>query len=118
MPNIPYILSVLIFLPSVAAIVLGFIPNEKLKAIRYLSLFASILNFAVSLLVLAKFSNSTFHFQMTEYVEWIPSLGIHYRIGVDGISIWLIVLTTFLSFISTWFSFNVKQRVKNAWSAC
>ncbi|MEQ1936009.1 MAG: NADH-quinone oxidoreductase subunit M, partial [Fimbriimonadaceae bacterium] len=58
------------------------------------------------------FDSNTFHFQMKEFLPWMKGAGIHYRMGVDGISIWLILLTTFLTVISTWFSFYVKDRVK------
>ncbi|MBL8039882.1 MAG: NADH-quinone oxidoreductase subunit M, partial [Chthonomonas sp.] len=56
--------------------------------------------------------SGTYHFQFVEYLPWFPKFGINYRVGVDGISIWLIVLTTFLSVIATWFSFYVGNRVK------
>lgn len=107
----PY-LSILIFLPSIIAILIGFVPAAQEKMIRGMALAGTILTFLVSLGVLAKFNSSTYHFQMSEFAPWIQQLGIHYRLGVDGISIWLLVLTTFLSVICVWFSAYVKQRVK------
>ncbi len=106
------LLSILIFLPALAAIFIGLIPQDKVKVVRMVALGASLLNFAVSLWILTKFNGATFHFQMEENCSWIPSLGISYKLGVDGVSIWLLVLTTFLSFISTWFSFYITKRVK------
>lgn len=106
------IVSLLTFLPLIGALLLLFLPKENVKAIRYAALTATVVTFAVSLFVLSKFNGGTFHFQMTESLPWIERAGIRYQVGIDGISIWLIVLTTFLTVISTWFSFYVDKRVK------
>ena len=106
------IVSLTTFLPLIGAILLAFVPTEKLQAIRYTALFFTIATFAVSLVLYSKFDGSTYQFQMQETATWIPSVGINYRVGVDGISIWLIMLTTFLSIICVWFSFYVDKRVK------
>jgi NADH-quinone oxidoreductase subunit M len=107
------LLSTIVFLPLVGAILLAFLPNSNSKAIKYGALFISVLTFLVSLAMLPKFEIGSFHFQMQDYVPWIDQLGISYRMGVDGISLWLILLTTFLTVISIWFSFYVDKRVKN-----
>lgn len=101
------------FLPLIGAILLMFVPAEQSKAIKYGALVTSIVTFVISLAILGQFKIGTFHFQLTEFVPWIEQLGINYRMGVDGISIWLVVLTTFLSIISIWFSFYVDKRAKN-----
>ncbi|MBX3117960.1 MAG: NADH-quinone oxidoreductase subunit M [Fimbriimonadaceae bacterium] len=106
------IISIVTFLPLLGALLLGFLPKEQLKGIRYVALGASILTFILSLLMYAKFTGGTYHFQMVEFMPWIEKAGIHYRMGVDGISIWLIMLSTFLSIIAIWFSFYVDKRVK------
>ncbi|MBS1718691.1 MAG: NADH-quinone oxidoreductase subunit M [Armatimonadetes bacterium] len=106
------LLTLLTFLPTAGALLLMLVPKEYGKFIKYLALGVSIATLAVSFQVLQGFSSSTYHFQMTEYVPWIPALGISYRMGVDGISIWLVMLTTFLSVISIWFSFYIAQREK------
>lgn len=107
------LLSLVTFLPLIGAIVLMCLPASQTKSIKYGALGFSIATFAVSLLILPKFQIGTFHFQLVEYMPWIKQLGIHYRLGVDGISLWLILLTTFLTVISIWFSFYVDKRVKN-----
>jgi NADH-quinone oxidoreductase subunit M len=63
-------------------------------------------------MVVGKFQSGTYHFQLVEFVPWIDKLGVHYRVGVDGVSLWLVVLSTFLNVISVWFSFYVEKRVK------
>ena len=107
------LLSAITFLPMLGAILLMFAPKEQTKAIKFGALAISVATFAISLLILPSFKIGTFHFQLVEYVPWISQLGIHYRMGVDGISLWLILLTTFLTVISIWFSFYVDKRVKN-----
>jgi NADH-quinone oxidoreductase subunit M len=107
------LLSLVVFFPLVWSFLLMFFPAKADKAIKYFALAGGVITFAISLVLLSKFVGGTYHFQLAEYVPWIPSLGINYRVGVDGISIWLIMLTTFLSLISIWFSFYVKHRLKH-----
>lgn len=106
------LLSLVVFLPLIGAILLAFVPEEFLKELRWGALLTSIATFAVSLGIFSKFNGSTYHFQMVEFISWMPNLGIHYKIGIDGISIWLVMLTTLLSVISIAFSFYVNKRVK------
>lgn len=106
------LLSILLAVPLLGAIGLALIPETYTKALRGAAMVVGIVAFAISLVVLADFQSATFHFQMVEFVPWIDKLGIHYRVGVDGLSIWLVVLTTFLNVIATWFSFYITTRVK------
>ncbi|MCC7435845.1 MAG: NADH-quinone oxidoreductase subunit M [Methanoregulaceae archaeon] len=106
------LLSLTVFLPVIGAALLAFLPDSNLKAIRYGALGTAVATFLASLFVYAKFDSNTYHFQMVEHIPWIERLGISYKMGVDGISIWLLVLTTFLTVISLWFSFYVDKRVK------
>ena len=105
-------LSLVTFLPLIGALLLLLLPRENVKAIRHGALLASTLTFIGSLWIVSGFVSHTYHFQLVEYVPWIDSLGIHYRMGIDGISIWLYLLTTLLSVISIGFSYYVKERVK------
>lgn len=107
------LLSWVVFLPLIGAIILMFVPNTQTKAIKIGGLVATVATFLISLLILKDFRYDTFHFQKVEFMPWISQLGIHYRMGVDGISVWLILLTTLLSVISIWFSFYVDKRVKS-----
>ncbi len=107
------LLSLIIFAPLIGALLLAFIPKERLQVIRWFALGVSIVTFGLSLALLKGFSPHTFHFQHREFVSWIPSVGINYSVGVDGLSIWLVMLTTFLSVISIWFSSYVNVRVRD-----
>ena len=106
------ILSLLTFLPLLGALLLAFVPKDKIVAIRSLALTVSIVTFGISLFLLTKMDISVFRFQAEESIPWMKATGISYHLGADGISIWLIVLTTFLTVISIWFSQYVNERVK------
>ncbi|MBS1706993.1 MAG: NADH-quinone oxidoreductase subunit M [Armatimonadetes bacterium] len=106
------LLSAMTFLPMLGVILLLIWPAEDVKAIRGVTLVTTFITFILSLFVLIRFTGNTYHFQLLEQVPWMPQMGINYKVGVDGISIWLILLTTFLSFISVLFSSYVKTRVK------
>lgn len=106
------IVSLVTFLPLVGALLLMIVPKEFSPTHRYGALVFTVLTFLASLAMLTRFQAGTYHYQLTEFIPWMPQFGIHYRVGVDGISVWLVLLTTFLSIIATWFSFYVKERVK------
>ena len=106
------LLSCITFLPLVGALLMLLIPKEQVKAIKAFSMLVALSTFGVSLTLLPKFQSGTYHFQLVEYVPWIKELGIHYRLGLDGISFWLVLLTTFLMVISIWFSKYVDYRAK------
>lgn len=105
------ILSGIIFLPIIFAIVLAFWP--KTNSIRHLALGLSIIEFIISLGILSQFDVSTPSLQLVEKYEWIHRFGISYFIGVDGISLMLVLLTTFLTPIIILGSWNsIDQKIK------
>jgi len=106
------VLSFLIFLPLIGALILMFVPQGAATAVKRIGLAFTAFTMLVSLYVLSLFQSGTYHFQLVESVPWIPSLGITYKLGVDGISIWLVVLSAFLMVVSAAFSFYIKERVK------
>ena len=112
--NIP-ILSSLIFLPTIGAIFIFFSrsKNEKYNSSKYVALFITIANFFLSLYLWLIFDQSTSDFQFVETREWIPGF-INYKVGVDGISILFIILTTFITPICV-VSVNktIKSRLKD-----
>jgi len=88
------ILSLLIGLPLVGALLVGLFPWEK--ATKVLALLVSFTVFIFSLQLYTRFDLSNAGFQFKETYDLVPNLGIHYAVGIDGISLWLILLTTFL----------------------
>ncbi len=106
------LLSLIVFLPLIGALIMMILPAEQVKAHKGLALIASLATFGASLALIPKFASENFHFQLVEYIPWIKQLGISYHLGLDGISFWLILLTTMLTVIAIWFSFYVDKRVK------
>ena len=101
------LLSLLIFLPVAGALLLLFFPREKAKAIMWVTTVVSGLEFVLSIpLWLEPSFRTSGDFFFRETVDWIPSLGAKYALGVDGIAALLILLTTLLTFISVYSSFT------------
>ena len=95
--NFP-ILSSLILLPSIGALFLLFSKDkdyENTKTIKYVALFTSFVNFLISIYLWYLFDSSTSSFQFIEDKEWLKGF-INYKVGIDGISILFIILTTFI----------------------
>jgi NADH-quinone oxidoreductase subunit M len=105
------ILSIIVFVPLAGAVFVALLDRERLANLRAAALFVSVLDFLLSLpLLYAVYPFVRFDFQ--ERYAWIPSLGIHYHVGVDGVSAVLIVLTTLLTAVSILASFGIQHRVK------
>lgn len=107
------LLSLMIFIPLIGAAILALIPREYASWHRYLALVCSVVTLIASISVWYFFSGNTYHFQFVESIPWIKSWGITYKLGIDGISLWLVLLTTFITVIAIWFSFYVKERTKD-----
>ncbi|MGH7785523.1 MAG: complex I subunit 4 family protein, partial [Candidatus Binatia bacterium] len=91
------ILSLIVFSPLVGALMIGLLPAQPLAIPRRAALSFAIIPFLLSLLMLAAFDPSVGQLQLTEKLAWIPRLGVYYSVGVDGFSLWLILLTTILT---------------------
>src|SRR5262245_38235916 len=79
---------------------------------RWIALIVTVVTFAVSLSIVGAFDPSIAEPQLKEKAPWISTLGASYFVGVDGISIWLVILTTFLMPISVLASWGVTKRVR------
>jgi NADH-quinone oxidoreductase subunit M len=108
------VLSLVVFLPVVGAILIATMRGDQEEAIKRTAFGVSLLTFAASLLLLYGFDYAIDdRFQFMERYAWIPQLGIQYIMGVDGISLGLILLTTLLSALAILSSWNaVERRVK------
>jgi NADH-quinone oxidoreductase subunit M len=104
-------LSVLIFSPLVAVAVLAALRNERAQ--RWWALLFTTAAAAFSLLLLPRFDATTHAFQFTEHKAWISALEINYTLGVDGISLLLVLLTTLIAPLCVLASWNyIQSRVK------
>src|SRR3954470_12428369 len=110
------LLTSLIALPIAGAILLLLVPGEEEQnaaLLRKIALVVSVLVFAETLLMWARFDSSSGDFQFLEQRAWIPAFGINYIVGVDGISLLLLVLTGFLTpiaLLSSWEAVHQKTR--------
>lgn len=94
-----HLLSLLIWLPVVGAIPVLFAGSARPNLARWLSLAVAVLTFVASLFLLPQYDAGTGGLQLTESYLWIASWGVHYGLAVDGISVALIVMTTFVGIL-------------------
>ena len=101
-----HLLSIILFAPLAGMLVLLLIPGSAKTAIKLWANIAAFGCFLVSLPLVSRFDKSVAGYQMVERADWIPSLGVKYLIGVDGISLLLVMLTTVVSFLAVLSSWN------------
>ena len=106
------VLDLTIFLPLLGAVLIGLVPKDNLKLLRLGALAVTFVTFIVSLGILLGFETGVADFQMVTSLEWIPEWGVSYSTGVDGISLWMILLTTFLMPLGVLASWSITKRAK------
>ncbi len=107
------ILTLVVFFPLLAAAVVLFLDNKKSDLIRAVGLAATLITFVLSLHLPVNFIEGLKGYQFEANLPWIPQFNINYHVGIDGISLLLILLTTFLTplvILSSWM--DVKDKVK------
>src|SRR5215470_16675106 len=109
----PGLLSVLIFFPALGALSLLVLKSEDHVYIRRLALTVSVAEFIFSLLLIPRVPLGIAGYSLVENFGWISSPPIRYHLGVDGISLFLVILTTFLTLVSVLASWeSIQKRVK------
>ncbi len=110
------ILSLLTFLPLVGVAFIMLIRGQEdvvARNSKRVALYTTVFNFTLSLYMLFQFQSDKADFQFVEKAEWFPALGIQYHMGIDGISLFFVMLSTFLTPICILASWNsIKSRVK------
>ena len=107
------LLTTVLFLPLVGALILLGLPRERENAARLCAMIVMVLTFAVSVVLFVLFDSALPQMQWVERAAWLTSLGIYYHIGVDGISLPLVLLTTLLTpiaFLQAWHSIDIKVK--------
>jgi NADH-quinone oxidoreductase subunit M len=104
------ILSVIAFTPITTGIVLLFLPGERKTLIRWVALAAASFALALSLVVYVSYDRAAAGYQFVEQVSWIPSLGISYHVGVDGMNLPLVLLTGIVIFTGVLISWGIDDR--------
>src|SRR5882757_9678071 len=103
-----HLLTILILLPVIGALVLvgySFAPSAREAHYKWIALGFSTATFLISLLLLTGANTSIASFRFEENVSWIGAIGSRYHLSVDGISLWLVLLTTLLvpiAILSSW----------------
>ena len=105
-------LTFITFLPFIGALFLVFMPKESVAAIKQTALAIAVADFLLSLSLWTNFDNTTHKMQFELNVPWIEPWGINFHIGLDGISLLLYVMTTFLTMICVIASWDVKKHVR------
>jgi NADH-quinone oxidoreductase subunit M len=111
----PYLLTLVTFFPMVGVVLLLLLPGNRPNGLRWTGLLASLATLAISLLILSRFDRAQADLQLVTRLPWIRVAGwdIEYHMGVDGMSLLLVLLTTFLtpiSILSSWTA--VEERIK------
>jgi len=108
-----HILTVVLFTPLVGAILLLFIPRDAETAHKIAGNLFGVLGFLVSIPLVRWWNPGASRFSFEENVSWIPSIGARYHLGIDGISLLLVMLTTFLGLIailSSWSAIHTRTK--------
>ncbi len=106
------VLTLIVFTPAIGALLLLLVPSRAHRAIRWIALLAALASFGLSLLLLG-YNPSGAEFQFREDIPWIDAFGMRYTLGVDGISVVLVLLTTLLSVIAILYSWEpIQTKVK------
>jgi NADH-quinone oxidoreductase subunit M len=107
------ILSLVTFLPLAGAFVIALLPGGRARAARPVAFAVTLVTFLLSLPLYAAFNPAAADYQFVELRAWMPSLGITYHLGVDGISLLLVLLTTFLmplTLLASWHAIEIRWK--------
>ena len=108
----PHLLNVIVFLPIAGAVAILFLPRQSPGVLRWFTMGVLLLDFAISLGLLGTPMTKGWHHQYI--ADWLPSFGIRYHVAVDGISYWLVMLTTFTTPIALYAALgSVRERIKD-----
>lgn len=107
-----HLLTWILFVPTAAALGMLFLPRERITLLRWWAFAASLIPFGLTLILWGKFIPGQSGFQFTEQATWYGVLNASYHVGVDGISLPMVLLTTLLMPLAILASFNIKERVK------
>src|SRR5690606_13346717 len=106
-------LTALILIPLIGSIILMLMPRENHEGIKKTALVISLIPLAIVLYLWSQFDPSTPGMQFVQRVEWIRSFGVSYYVGVDGISLPMLIVTGIVATLAIVASFNINYRVKD-----
>jgi NADH-quinone oxidoreductase subunit M len=109
---IEHLLTIILFFPVLAALVIWIIPSDQVRTIRWTALIATLVPLVVSVYVWLMFDPNRAGFQFVERYEWYDAINSSFKVGVDGLSLTMVLLTTILAPLAILASFNITERVK------
>lgn len=112
MSNPTTLLTATIFLPTLGALLLMVFDKKAEEAMRYFALVITAITFGLTLLILQQFDASVGEIQMAVSVPWVPTWNINYQLGVDGLSLPLVLLTGLISMLSCLAAWSIKTKVR------
>ncbi len=109
-----HLLSLILLLPLLGALVLLVFPASRVREIRIASLLISLIPFVLTLVLWGSYNTAGTDglFRFVENYQWFPAIGSSYHLGIDGVSLVMLLLTTLLTPLAILTSFNIKERVK------
>jgi len=107
-----HLLSLILFLPALAGLVMLFLPNDEPRLFRWIAFGASLIPLILSLTVWLRFKADQPGFQFEETYAWYTTLNSSLHLGVDGLSLTMVLLTTLLTPLALLASFNITDKVK------
>ncbi|AVX20509.1 MULTISPECIES: NuoM family protein [Carboxydocella] len=106
------LLTALFLAPIIGALVIVFLPKDEHKLIKSVAAVATFVSLALSLYVYFSYDKQAGGLQFREFIPWIPDFGVNYSLGVDGISLPMVLLTALIGFSAVYASWNYEKRPK------
>ena len=106
-------LTLITLIPLAGAALVALLPRHQERLIRWVSLLVSLIPLALAVFVWTGFRPQAAGFQFEEYAPWFPQVGAAYHLGIDGISLAMVLLTTFLTPLAILISFSIKEQVRS-----
>ena len=107
-----HLLSLILFIPTLGAVALVFVPREQENILRWVTFIVTLIPLGLSIYLWTQFDPARPGFQFEENYVWFAAINSNYHLGVDGISLPMVLLTAILTPLSVLFSFSIQEKVK------
>ena len=108
-----HLLTLILFSPVLAAVIIFLIPRDQVRVVKWTAFILSFIPFVLTLILWLNFDRQELGFQFQEQAIWYQAIGSSYHVGVDGISLSMVLLTTLLTPLAILASFTIKDQVKS-----
>src|SRR3989304_9109272 len=107
------LLSLILFSPALVAVVVALLPETETRLVRWVAFLGSLITFSLALVLWFSFNPAEAGFQFQEIYVWYAAINSTYHVGVDGISLTMVMLTTLLTPLAILASFSIEENVKS-----